>query len=557
MSESASQKFEEAFVQQRAVVQSMSIAKHENTGEIEMLLPGRKLATVFAAFCLAFFLVALDQTILSTALPTIASKFDAVKDLSWIASAVAHWPLLSHAYFLPQAAFMLFFGKVLAFEPPKTVFLVSIGIFEVGSLLCAVAPSVNILIFGRAVAGLGATGLWVSIMSMIARITTLKQRPILMGLFGAVFAISSIVGPLMGGAFSDHVTWRWCFYINLPVGCVAFIVILIWLPYLSPIEQNQSVMQSWLTIDWLGTFLNFCMVTFLLIALQWGGNEKPWNDPVVIAFLALFAFFLFCFIVWEWNVLGASLASFFIFVCFVIFNYHLPLLYQVRGHSATRSGIDILGFMISGIISISRNHVYHSFFLTYRISATLTSGAIASITGYAWPILVISPLLASAGFGLFFTVSEATRSSRILGFQILVGVGLGCVTQLPVVVSQADFANQEHLVPQATSLVTFLQLIGSSVGLATAGAVFSGQLRAELHVLAPDLPQELHDALLESVKAIFTLPDNQRAAAIEAYVTAIEHVLLIGVPAAALASAFALIVRFEKMKKMGEGSSAI
>ncbi|KAL5513629.1 hypothetical protein ACEPAH_4028 [Sanghuangporus vaninii] len=139
-----------------------------------------------------FFLVALDQTILSTALPTIASRFDAVKDLSWIASA----------YFLPQAAFMLFFGKVLAFEPPKTVFLVSIGIFEVGSLLCAVAPSVNVLIFGRAIAGLGATGLWVSIMSMIARITTLKQRPILMGLFGAVFAISSIVGPLIGGAFS-------------------------------------------------------------------------------------------------------------------------------------------------------------------------------------------------------------------------------------------------------------------------------------------------------------------------------------------------------------------
>ncbi|KAL5513628.1 hypothetical protein ACEPAH_4027 [Sanghuangporus vaninii] len=358
--------------------------------------------------------------------------------------------------------------------------------------------------------------------------------------------------------------------INLPVGCVAFIVVLIWLPYLPPIEQHQSVTRSWLTIDWFGTFLNFCMVTFLLIALQWGGNEKPWNDPVVIAFLALFAIFLFCFIVWEWrlkerallpfkvllrrNVLGASLVSFFIFMCFVIFN---PLLYQVRGHSATRSGIDILGFMISGIIGSSRNHIYHSFFLTYRISATLTSGAIASITGYAWPILVISPLLASAGFGLFFTVSEATSPSRILGFQILVGVGLGCVTQLPVVVSQADFANQEHLVPQATSLVTFLQLIGSSIGLAMAGAVFSGQLRAELHALAPDLPQELRDDLLESVKAIFTLPDNQRASAVEAYVAAIEHVLLIGVPAAALASVLALTVRFEKMKKTEQVSSVV
>ncbi|KAJ3513191.1 hypothetical protein NLJ89_g3086 [Agrocybe chaxingu] len=178
----------------------------------------------------AFFLVALDQTIISTALPTIASHFQAVSDLTWIASA----------YFLPQAALMLFYGKLLSLVAAKSVFLFSIGIFEVGSLLCAVAPSVSVLIFGRAVSGVGSAGLWVSIMSIVAQV---------------------------GG---------------LALATVFFI-----LPYTPAPRSDGSLSQKWLRIDWIGTTLIMSTTTTLLLALQWGGNEKPWNDPAVISTLVL------------------------------------------------------------------------------------------------------------------------------------------------------------------------------------------------------------------------------------------------------------------------------
>ncbi|THH08426.1 hypothetical protein EW145_g2713 [Phellinidium pouzarii] len=341
-------------------------------------------------------------------------------------------------------------------------------------------------------------------MSVIARITTLKQRPILMGLFGAVFAVSSVIGPLIGGAFSDHVSWRWCFYINLPVGGAAIVAVAIFLPYLPPVEKGKSMRQSWLRLDWIGTTLCLGMVTTLLIALQWGGNEKPWNSTTIIVLLVFFALFLLSFVVWEWrltedailpfeillrrNVFGTSFACFFAYMGFVIFNYYLPLLYQVRGHSATRSGIDILVFMISGVV------------------ASLFAGGVASATSCAWPILILAPYIASAGFGLFFTVTQFTPASRLLGLQVLVGVGLGCVLQLPVVVAQADFTDKQHLIPQATSLVTFLQLLESFADILlnsnAAGAVFSGQLHAQLRLFSSSISQNLQDELLASVEAI-------------------------------------------------------
>ncbi|KAG7090377.1 hypothetical protein E1B28_009496 [Marasmius oreades] len=175
------------------------LEKTEKVGNTEAeVLRGPKLVVVCVAFSLAFFLIALDQTILSTALPSIASDFDAVSELSWIASG----------YFLPQAAFMLFFGKVLAFTSPNVVLLVSIAIFELGSLLSALSPTIFALIFGRVISGIGASALFIAVMSLIARITTLKQRPLMMSIIGAVFAASSLGGPVIGGAFSDNITWR-------------------------------------------------------------------------------------------------------------------------------------------------------------------------------------------------------------------------------------------------------------------------------------------------------------------------------------------------------------
>ncbi|KAG6918396.1 hypothetical protein DXG01_014797 [Tephrocybe rancida] len=448
----------------------------DNTDNAQItLLAGTRLALVFGAFLISFALVALDQTILATALPKIASHFNAVSELSWVASA----------YFLPQAAFMLFFGSVLSIAPAKPIFLFSIMVFEIGSLLCAVAPSVSVLILGRAVSGFGASGLWVSIMSTIGRVTTMAQRPILMGLFGALFAVASIVGPLIGGAFADHVTWRWCFYINLPLGPISMLAVFYFLPPQPSLVQGNSQWQRWLHLDW------------------WGGNTKPWSDPGVIVCLVLFALLLIAFVAWEHkkgsdailplkmllrkNILGAFIASAFIQLAFVIAVYYLPLLYQVRGHSATKSGIDILPFMISGVIT------------------TMLAGSVVSVKGIAWPFLLFFPLIASIGFGLLFTTNLDSTTARLLGYQILIGVGLGAAVQ--------------------NTLTRY----------------------------APELSQQATIAVLSSVEAMFTLPPEQITSVQQAYTAAIDKVMIAGVPFATLASVSAILISREQRPQTSTG----
>ena len=258
------------------------------------ILTGRKLFLVFvyvvhthslstlshssnSGFLLSVLLIALDQTIVATALPRIASDFGALDQLTWIVSA----------YFLTQAGLMLTFGQFLTIAKTKYLYLVAISVFELGSLICALSPSINVLIFARAVQGVGASGIFISVLTVIGQVTRLEDRPILFGSFGGVFAVASIVGPLLGGAFTDHVTWRWCFYINLPFGAISIAAIVIWLPAHDPVEsplhKGMSTFQKWKSLDWLGSILSLGTITPLLLALQWGGQTKPWDDKAVIA----------------------------------------------------------------------------------------------------------------------------------------------------------------------------------------------------------------------------------------------------------------------------------
>ncbi|KAG6901482.1 hypothetical protein C0995_011344 [Termitomyces sp. Mi166 len=430
-------------VEKKAEVHQYTPPGNANSTDVT-LLAGTRLALVFGAFLISFALVALDQTILATALPKIASHFNAVSELSWIASGV------------------------LSIAPAKPILLFSIAVFEIGSLLCAVAPSVSVLILGRAVAGFGASGLWVSIMSTIGRVTTMAQRPILMGLFGALFAVASIVGPLIGGAFAGE-----------------------------------------------------------LCKLNWGGNTKPWSDPGVVVCLVLFSLLLLAFVAWEYkkgsdailplkmllrrSVLGAFIASAFIQLAFVVAVYYLPLLYQVRGHSATKSGIDILPFMMYVYILL-------------------------------WPKKVIH-----IGFGLLFTTNLNSTTTCLLGYQILVGVGLGAAVQNTLVVAQAEYVNDEALVPRATSLITFTQCLGGSIGLA--------QLHVQLTNYAPELSQEAVIAVLSSVEAIFSLPSGQITSVKQAYTAAINRVMIAGVPFAVLASASAILIARKKLQQSSTGEN--
>ncbi|KAF8319133.1 ABC transporter [Clavulina sp. PMI_390] len=506
-------------------------------------LSGRKLLIVHSAMLLSVLLIAVDQSIVATALPRIVSQFNALDQVAWVATA----------YFLTQAGFILFFGAVLSIAPTKFVFLVAVSLFELGSLICGVAPNMNTLIFGRALAGVGAAGIFGSCLAIIAEICPIEKRPALMGSFGGVFALASVMGPLLGGVFTDKVSWRWCFYINLPIGGISLAVIVIFLKgghsaLNAAKDENETNLQRWLKLDWFGTFLSLGVIVSLLLPLQWGGNTRPWHDHTVIALFCVFGVVGAIFIGWQYyrkdlallplkllknrTQIGTSMASFWLMLNFLAGIYYLPLYYQANGHSATRSGIDILPFMM------------------LTVAGTMVSGTIITITGNYLPWLVFCPPLSAIGSGLLYTIDANTPKAHLIGYQVLYGFGVGGAFQTTFLAIQAEYHHNESMIPKTTSIVTFSQLVGGVIGIAIAGTIFSNQLVTELHKYASNLDPSVADKVRQSVTYIFTLPVEEQGPVVQAYSRAVGYVFLMGIPAAIFASLSSLLVRSHDIRKM-------
>ncbi|KAG8824381.1 hypothetical protein FRC19_001897 [Serendipita sp. 401] len=259
-------------------------------------LHGKQLVFVHIGLLTVVFLAALDQSIVSTAIPRISSEFNALKRISWIVSA----------FFLTQAGLLLFWGRVLRIVSTKYVYLIAVVIFETGSLLCAVAPSMNVLILGRAIQGVGGGGGIISGLTLVTEIAVLSVRPILMATFGATFGLAAAFGPLIGGEFTDKATWRWCFYVNLPLGGFAIASAGFLLPVHPPIGASEDgprppLLKQWLNLDWIGAILSLGMVTTLILPLQWGGIEREWNDRLVIILFVISGILFIAFGFWEYR----------------------------------------------------------------------------------------------------------------------------------------------------------------------------------------------------------------------------------------------------------------
>ncbi|KAG8885078.1 hypothetical protein FRB97_002243 [Tulasnella sp. 331] len=507
------------------------------------IVTGYKLVLIFIGMLMSIFLVALDQTIVATAIPRIASDFNALEQVTWIASG----------YFLTQSGLILTYGQVLAVANTKYVYLVAIVLFEVGSLICGVAPNINVLIFGRAFAGCGAAGIFVSALAILARISRIEQRPILFGLFGAVFALSSVIGPLLGGAFTDHVSWRWCFYINLPFGAITIASIIFFIKPEHSTPPADSHLPTWrrlLGIDWVGAALSIGMVTTLLLPLQWGGVTKPWSSASVIAPLCVFAVLVPTFITWQWykgpkalmplslwkrkTQIGCCLEAFFIMLILLCSTYYLPLYYQsAKGKSATSSGISIIAFMMS------------------VVGGAIIAGGIINKTGRPLPFLMFSPFLASIGAGLvFWNLTQGRPSAELYGYQVLMGLGVGGALQNAIIVIQAEYHDEPRMVPQATSLVNFTQLTGGIIGVAVAGTIFGNRLSSSIAKYAPGLSADTVSAVRQSVTVIQTLSGEDKANVIRAYSEALGYVFILAIPAAILGSCSSVLIKNYNLKKL-------
>jgi MFS family permease len=276
----------------------------------------------------------------------------------------------------------LFYGKAYANFDIKAVFLAAIAIFELGSLVCGLAPSSHALIVGRAVAGLGGSGIFAGGLIIIAHSVPLHIRPLFIGLMGGMFAIASVCGPVLGGVFTDKLTWRWCFYINLPFGGLTIFGILFF--FKSPDRPAVSSIPIWeriRRIDWLGLLLFAPAIVSLLLVLQWGGSTYAWNDARIIGLFVVFGVLLISFACVEYwkgdaatvpprlitqrSVAAGTWYAFCNGAGFLMVIYYLPLWHQaIRDVSAVESGIRLLSLVVGLVIMV------------------IISGALVTVTGY-------------------------------------------------------------------------------------------------------------------------------------------------------------------------------
>lgn len=383
-------------------------------------------------------------------------------------------------------------GKVYKFYPAKPVFIFGITIFEVGSAICGAAPSSKAFIVGRAIAGLGSSGLFSGAMVIMFHTIPLQQRPIYQGFGGAVFAIASVVGPLLGGTFTTKITWRWCFYINLPVGAVVIIVVIVilHLPNQKLDKQASGLVARLKQLDPIGNLVFFPGVVCLILALQWGGTQYPWNNARIVVLLVLCGIFCLAFVgVQMWKKESATVPprlvtqrsiaasmwfSFFNGSSIMVMLYYLPIWFQaIKGINAEKSGIMLLPMILSTVIG------------------SLSSGVLVSKFGYYTPFLILSSITTTIGAGLLTTFTSSTGYAKWISYQVLFGIGIGIGIQQPINVIQTVLDRSD--IATGSAVMIFMRFLGSAMFLPVAENVFLNQLVSKLTNIPDISPQAVLD----------------------------------------------------------------
>lgn len=487
-----------------------------------------EIMVIMWALGLALLLAALDQTIVSTALPRIAVELQALDKLSWVATA----------YLLASSIVTPIYGKLGDMYGRKKIFISSIIIFLAGSVLCGLSQNIEQLILFRALQGLGAGGLMVLVLAIVGDVVSPRQRGRYQGYLGAVFAISSVAGPLLGGLFTEHLGWHWIFFINVPVGILTLYIISTRLRL--PVRHNPH------RIDYAGAGLLSVATTSLLLVTVWGGTEYSWKSPEIIGLAAVSLLFTSLFVwrekyaaepliplrlfkndIFITSILLSALSGIAMFASIL----YIPQYQQiVRGNTPTESGLLLLP-LVFGLLC-----------------ASIISGRLISKTGRYRPFPIIGTLLLAFGLWLFSHISLTTSHVVISLWMLVIGGGLGMFMQVAILAVQNSAAHAD--LGSATSTVAFFRGVGGSLGGAIFGSILVSRITHYLQHSLPGATQEMSSAITSGVEH---LPPAAREAALHAYVGAFHDLFLMAIPFALAAFVVALLLREVPLRTSTKG----
>ena len=498
------------------------------------LVTGRQLHLVLGSLMLTLFLASLDQTIVGTALPRITSELNGLNHMAWVVTA----------YLLTSTASTLIWGKISDLYGRKPMLQAAIVIFLIGSIAAGAASTMGWLIITRGIQGIGGGGLMVLVMAVIADIIPPRERGRYAGAFGGVFAISSVLGPLAGGWFVDNLSWRWIFYINLPLGIAAFFVLAAALKV--PARRTEH------SVDYLGAALMVSGVVLLLLVTEWGGGEYEWLSPTIIgmsvASLALLAAFvvvelrvpepLVPMTLFKNKVFGiTSIVGFILGVGFFGALIFLPMYLQiVKGSSPTVAGLQMIPMTIGMLI------------------ATISSGRIISRIGRYKPFPILGTGLAAFSMWLMSHIAVDTPYWQIAATMVLLGMGMGNVMQVLILAVQNSVHPREMGV--ATSGSTFFRSIGGTFGTTIFGAIMTNTLASKIIAAMPESAQGTVDVdqMTNAMSTISQLPDPLKGIVLQAFSDSLALVFLVGAPVMLAGFVFALMLPDVRMR--GEHAAA-
>jgi EmrB/QacA subfamily drug resistance transporter len=500
------------------------------------------IAFVFAGLMLVLLMAALDQTIVSTALPTIVGDLGGLNHISWVVTA----------YLLAQTAVTPVYGKLGDLYGRKVVLQAGLVVFLVGSALCGLSQNLTELIAFRALQGLGGGGLIVSAQAAIGDVVSPRERGRYQGYFGAVFGLASVIGPLLGGFFTSSLTWRWIFYVNLPIGVLAFTVLAATLP-----SRSERVHRR---IDYLGAGLLASALAAIVLLTTLGGTSYAWDSAFIIGLGAGAIVLLIAFIVVESrapepvlplrlfrNRVFSVTAGMGFVVGFALFGsvVYIPLFLQVvNGDSPTGSGLRLLPLM-AGLLTTS-----------------IVSGRLISRTGRYKIFPIIGTALMIVGLFLLSTMTATTTTLQAAVYMLVVGLGLGSTMQVLVLAVQNSVEYQDLGV--ATSGATLFRSIGGAVGTAILGSVFAGRLKTNLASALVHLHAPLSPAIAKQIQggadnpaALKKLPPALHSAYIHAFTTALSPVFVVAAGAAAVAFLLSLVLEERPLRDSVSAASGI